>query len=68
MYIFAGGPLLLESTGDLIGVSSFVSWETDPVDNQGFTNVAYYYEWIEQRTGLKLPKCNGPKAYSYRDS
>lgn len=50
---------MVESDGSLIGLTSFgVSDErTGKADFQAFTHVPYYYEWIERRTGLEMPKC-----------
>lgn len=65
---FKGGPLLSKSNGDLLGVTSFHhnnGRTPQAVKFQVFTNVPYYYRWIETRTGLKLPKCTGPQAYDF---
>lgn len=55
---------------DLIGVTSFSVETTEghgQIGIQGFTNVAYYYRWIEHITGLEMPKCNGPQASIYTE-
>lgn len=64
-----GGPLLWETNGKLIGVTSFAIHLTPTlIDTQVFTNVPYYYEWITRRSGLKLPNCVGPQADSFAES
>lgn len=62
-----GGPLLLESDGSFIGVTSIgVEDEIlEVIDLHVFTNIQYYYGWIERETGLKLPICEGPQAESF---
>lgn len=54
-----GGPLVGQTDGKLIGVmSSAVTIENDEhTVLQIFINVPYYYGWIENVTGLKMPKC-----------
>lgn len=53
---------------NLIGITSF-SVKTKEghrkIGIQGFTNVPYYYRWIERITGLEMPMCDGPQAYVY---
>lgn len=52
--------------GDLVGVISSGEYHdsSDRVKFQIFTNVRYYFRWIEHRTGLRLPTCDGPQADS----
>lgn len=68
LYTFLGGPLLSASDGSFIGVTSVGIYNDilDIIDYQVFTNVPYYYEWIAQETGLKLPICDGPQAESFQ--
>lgn len=49
---------MLQSDGRQIGVqSSIIKFKYDEQIIQVFTNVPYYYDWIERTTGLKMPKC-----------
>uniref|UniRef100_T1GZ28 Peptidase S1 domain-containing protein n=1 Tax=Megaselia scalaris TaxID=36166 RepID=T1GZ28_MEGSC len=51
----SGGPLVLQSTGRLIGVTSFVSAAgCQSGGPDGFTRVTYYLDWIKQNTGLDV--------------
>lgn len=63
---FPGGPILSKRDGNLMGVTSLsVPFRDEPVfrvNIQVFTNVPYFYGWIEHITGLELPKCTGPQA------
>lgn len=56
--------MLSKSDGSLVGVVSNMIY-SDSLRTQEFTNLPYYYQWIEQRTGLRLPKCDGRQAYRY---
>lgn len=60
-----GGPVLWQNDGSLVGVSSGTHNARDQGRIQIFTNVPYYYKWIEQVTGLELPKCHGPQANAF---
>lgn len=66
---FKGGPLLWAHSGDLVGVTSlgigYAGADDGRIRVQVFTNVPYYYRWIEHITGLELPKCDGPQAPTY---
>lgn len=53
--MWIGGPLILDYDDGLIGVTSC---STNFAEIQIFTNVPFYYGWIEEVTGLEMPKCN----------
>lgn len=59
----SGGPLLLQN-GDLLAVTSvFLNFnDSNQVKFMAFTNVPFYYDWIEKVTGLKLPARHGSQA------
>lgn len=57
-----GGALLRQEDGALIGITSFGKHTTTAVKYQVFTNIQYYYEWLTRKTGIILPKCQGPQA------
>lgn len=59
---FIGGPLLWK--GHLIGVTSMSNTD-DEFILQVFTYLPFYYDWIERRTGLSMPKCRGTQAFSF---
>ncbi|KAL5292135.1 hypothetical protein ACFFRR_011134 [Megaselia abdita] len=51
----SGGPLVLQSSGRLIGCTSFGSVTGCQSGSPSvFTRVAYYYDWIQYNTGLVL--------------
>lgn len=54
---FEGGPLIRQSDGTLVGVTSFIFARPDGVHGQGFANVANFYAWMAYWTGMDLPKC-----------
>lgn len=61
---FSGGPLLRQEDGSLIGVMNFVNVKNGNlpkavklVDYQACAAVDFYYDWIANVTGLKMPKC-----------
>lgn len=58
-----GGPLISED-GSVLGVTSlYINFEDSiQVRSAVFTNVPYYYDWIEKVTGLKLPEHHGRQA------
>lgn len=56
--------MISKATGQLIGVSSFSSRSRTAVFIDIYTYVPYYHAWIERKTGLKVPKINGPQAGS----
>lgn len=62
LHLFIGGPLLAK--GELLGVTSFHKGIVPSLLFEVFARVSYYYKWIERRTGLKMPECNGPQAPS----
>lgn len=48
-----GGPLVLKSSGNIIGVTSFVSGECcENGSPAGFTRVTYYLDWIKSNSGV----------------
>lgn len=49
------------------GMSQYTETGQYLVYQQIFTYVPFYYEWIEQITGLEMPKVNGPQAPIYAD-
>lgn len=58
--LLLGGPLVRDSTGELIGVTSFVQFlgvggQTHL--NQAFSRIHYHLEWISKTTGIHLPDC-----------
>lgn len=61
---FEGGPLIQKNDGTLIGITSGGRTTTKGIffkkttpTSQEFTKIHYYFDWIEEKTGLELPKC-----------
>lgn len=62
--LLLGGPLIRQSDGALMGISSssksqtsgFIFKSSDHVLN-AFTNIHYYFKWIKEKTRLDLPFC-----------
>lgn len=59
--VFSGGPLIEQSDGSLLGITSFGDVEPGVVSRgyslQVFTSVHVYFDWIQAGTGLEMPKC-----------
>lgn len=63
-FYFSGGPVVLKDSGALIAVISMriYCYESPTFTSHHiYTYIPYYYKWIERKTGLELPKCNGPQ-------
>lgn len=59
--ISIGGPLILHKDGKVIGLMSLVQYfsvKDRRPKFQVFTNIPFYYQWIESQSGLKLPLSN----------
>lgn len=56
----AGGPLIQQSDGSLIGITGDIEInEYSPTFTlQAFTKAHVYYDWISKITGLDTPKCD----------
>ena len=60
-----GGPVLLSHDNSVVGLVSCAAESVlGKILSQMFTNVPYYYQWIEHVTGLDIPKCHGRQAPS----
>lgn len=64
LFVFIGGPLLRKSDGTLIGITSGgrttttgIFFKKTTATSQEFTKIHYYFDWIAEKTGIKLPNC-----------
>lgn len=53
----SGGPVIRESDGAVVAVSSTVLHNFLGIKEHAFTQISYYFDWISAKTGLSLPKC-----------
>lgn len=53
----SGGPVVRETDGAVVAVSSAVSYGIERINEHAFTQISYYFDWIATKTGLNLPKC-----------
>lgn len=57
MIFSAGGPLLRQSDGTLIGITSALRFNAYATTLNVFTKIQSMYDWISATTGLDLPLC-----------